>query len=424
MKYILSPIANEINGPIGGLTFCKHPKSPYARGNPITRVDPTSSQTAVRSAYGALSGFWQSLPPIIKTAWNDFAVPYKISGFNYFIEENMPRLLGSLPPNLTSQDSVPSAPLNAGLFDEAYLDWYAMGWLNETPWANPTIWGFFNNPLDTAFSEYTFTLSDTVGTDLTPGYFANYIEWYTMDADNPTAEKPYWPDMTSVDPGGISQGTWPDGIKYNSYDGVDAVNTVVYGSSYWPKYDQQFTLGFHFVIPSTAPTYSNTRLFDSDPFLAMDINWSTGEMNVICKRSGADLIIPTGPFIRDQRHHIAVQNDIASGNVLVFWDGVIQSVTPLGAMSPEAGTNPMTFAGWNNSYRECLCSIGNPFFHGLIGKPWMTYWEWIARNVNYRVKRVNALDIDPDASGYVIRSDSSKDILSKTSPCIVGDMYP
>ena len=106
---LLGPLAAQISGSIGGLTFARNKGGDYCRNRTVPVAPQTILQLNARAAFGALSARWGSvLTAAQRSSWDAYAaaVPLvnplgesiSVSGQNMYIRGNMIHLLGSLSP--------------------------------------------------------------------------------------------------------------------------------------------------------------------------------------------------------------------------------------------------------------------------------------------------------------------------------------
>lgn len=99
-----SPLVVGASGKAGDAVFASWKGRSYVR-KLVTPANPqTAAQTAVREALARLPSLWRSLPLMVRTQQNTYAVGYRMSGWNWYVganranEENYQALLIT-PPN-------------------------------------------------------------------------------------------------------------------------------------------------------------------------------------------------------------------------------------------------------------------------------------------------------------------------------------
>lgn len=135
MKYQSSIISGG-SGSVAGCTYSRNRGGNYIR-NRSNPVNPkTAFQSAVRSAFGGLAQAWSTaLTAAERSAWDAYAAavtvpafngPIHITGMNWFIAINTPRLqagLARIDTAPASQTGTTLTPLTNAAFDVSATDW-------------------------------------------------------------------------------------------------------------------------------------------------------------------------------------------------------------------------------------------------------------------------------------------------------------
>lgn len=415
MKYILSPVANEINGPISGLTFVNHQKSPYVRGNPVRPPAPSSSQSAVRSAYGALVSLWKSLEPWIKASWNAEAEASRISGFNFFVEANMSLELAGQPVYMCPPTLTPPAP-ESFLFNRTpKYDWFDFGFVKpDTPY--PAFFYFYRHPTENVFVYYGADQWHQSTSKIIQQNWNNQIyEYWSLDRDNPVSEKGNWSDMSSVDPGLITQGVTSFGMPYNRYPDAGGYNTLPYSSApgFFIQTDWLLSFWVYFEEPSSGD--SNQYFLELDPALYVRrINFgSTIEFRLT--GTSVALNVRTCPTPDNKWTHIAIQND-STNNILYLWqDGKLDSANSYTNYADRASTRDYVIGG--NPYRSSYNNIrlGNMAYSAVMSRAHIVEFEQLLRNTDVYGKSISSIGLPDDCTGHIAIGDLSYNNLSVDS---------
>ena len=99
-----SPLIVEAGGKVKDTVFSRWKGRAYIRSR-VTPANPnTSAQQAVRNSLARCVDLWQSFESQVKAAWNTYATPYRLSGYNSFVganraDEQAGNLLQATPEN-------------------------------------------------------------------------------------------------------------------------------------------------------------------------------------------------------------------------------------------------------------------------------------------------------------------------------------
>lgn len=115
VKY--SPLVADVRGSAADVTFAAWKGRGYIRRK-VTPSNPQSvAQTAVREAMGRLAALWRSLTAVVKTAQNTYATSYRMSGWNWFCQQNRVLEETYLAGKLTPPNTEIDPPATFGLAD-------------------------------------------------------------------------------------------------------------------------------------------------------------------------------------------------------------------------------------------------------------------------------------------------------------------
>lgn len=108
MARVIGPLMSlSASGSVANtVTFASWKGRDYARTYFIPQNPSEPKQVNVRSAMTLLVAKWQTLNEEAQTAWNEFAVSFKMSGFNQFIKRGMLEYISQLgtedPPTVVA----------------------------------------------------------------------------------------------------------------------------------------------------------------------------------------------------------------------------------------------------------------------------------------------------------------------------------
>lgn len=83
-----SPLVTGVSGKVKDTVFSRWKGRAYIRARVTPSNPQTTAQTAVRTSLARCVDLWQSFQTQIKTAWDLYASPYSMSGYNKFMSAN------------------------------------------------------------------------------------------------------------------------------------------------------------------------------------------------------------------------------------------------------------------------------------------------------------------------------------------------
>ena len=93
-------IVTRLSGKVGGQSFGNNKGGAYVKNIGAYTTNKSTASLASRAVFGTVTGYWRTLTPEQRTAWNTQAalLPYTnrvadvryLSGFNYFVKVNVP----------------------------------------------------------------------------------------------------------------------------------------------------------------------------------------------------------------------------------------------------------------------------------------------------------------------------------------------
>lgn len=87
-RITFSPLVTAASGKVKDTVFSRWKGRAYIRAR-VTPANPqTAAQTAVRNSLARCVDLWQSFQTQVKAAWNLYASPYSMSGYNKFMSAN------------------------------------------------------------------------------------------------------------------------------------------------------------------------------------------------------------------------------------------------------------------------------------------------------------------------------------------------
>lgn len=401
MKYVLSPVANEINGPIGGLTFVKHRKSPYARGNPLATRAPSGAQSDVRTAYGVLVSLWRSLDPELKAYWNSEADKLSISGFNFFVQVNSTIQIAGAPPYMlppTLPNSSPESVLFSKVPRYTFFDIACL----KPSWASDFGYAYILNPDSHTWESRVGGEWNNVTWKFPSSIWNSHCwEYYNMNSDTPTAGVGHWSNMSAVNPSFITQGVNSDGLEYNRYDDNQGYNTVPYSSAPGFFINTDWLLSFWVYFEEPASGDDNQYFMELDPALYVRrINFtSTIEFRLTGSASALNVRRPVVPD--NTWTHIAVQNDSTNHIFYIWKNGQLDSAHNVTPYADRVSTRDYVFGG--NPYRSSYKGIrlGNISYSAVMSRPAYIQYEALLRDADVRGRILYPNSSEDIQTGYV-----------------------
>lgn len=405
MKYRLSPIANELNGPIGGLTFVDHAKSPYVRANPSVIPAPTPDQTAVRNAYGAIVELWRSFSPELKNTWSVAGEADKISGFNLFVKNNINRELAGNPIYVTPDNSLLVPPYLMTCqkgFEHEDLE---MGFL-KTPGLEDYAVAGYRDYGSNRFSVYnTQPINGTYWTFHEDLFSAQCNEYYTMDSDAPSAEKGTFNNMTAHLPGSISQYTTGDGMKVQRYGNAQCWNSIsgLPTDLYAMSYDWAFSCFLRISRNASAP--NNYTIIDLNDQYLIRWSWTSVQFFMDAKySSGVESHGWDGPDPYDWVHLVFAHH--SSTNRFYGWlNGSLVLYASESGSGDHVGSGVIRLGNFHASADHHIIDIAQPSIWGSGCRPVNVWWEHSLRNPDFRSAIIDGSDVDSRATGYIFTRD-------------------
>ena len=90
MVKVINPLfCNEAHGRVGGLIYQTGPYGQFVKGHVPQHKKPTEAQLLQNYYFGVAADSWRDLTDEQKAEYNVRAVPFRISGFNLYIKENI-----------------------------------------------------------------------------------------------------------------------------------------------------------------------------------------------------------------------------------------------------------------------------------------------------------------------------------------------
>jgi hypothetical protein len=83
-----SPLVTGVSGKVKDTVFSRWKGRAYIRARVTPSNPQTVAQTAVRTSLARCVDLWQSFQTQIKAAWDLYASPYSMSGYNKFVSAN------------------------------------------------------------------------------------------------------------------------------------------------------------------------------------------------------------------------------------------------------------------------------------------------------------------------------------------------
>lgn len=411
MKYQLSPIANEVNGPIAGLTFVKHQKSPYVRGNALRTLPATSLQTSVRSAYGHLVELWRSLAQFQIDAWNSRASLYNLSGFNLFVKDNLSLELSDQATNITPIESDLSG-LESPFFQWCQKD-DRIYWGCMVPPA-PAI-DLFYYYRDAGSHDYTYSYNANKNSSSLDDHIsfwngANYAG-YVMDGDIPTRFLGGWPDMTAVSPGNISQGVADNGLEYNKYASAGGYNVVAYQGSPNFHYDQDWAISFWVNLMTTTPGSTNQFFIIGDPGLGIRKIDAQQGIQIRSYGNGITETYVIKPVPSDTWTHIFFENDRTNDQYRYWLNGHLIGTQSKTGSGETANARDYTFGGCPYTAQYKDIGLGNLTYFNSTVESSVVWYEAKLRSADFRSRRAQFFPaIYSDIRGHQFSRDNSLNV--------------
>lgn len=189
MKVKFSPLVASMSGTAADAVMASWKGIQYVRKHVIPHNPKTAAQMLVRDSLAACVTLWRSLNAVSKTWLDTYAVDYRLSGFNVFIQKC--RALEQAGELLTPMPANPHVPAPADL---AFVEGVGasgdidISWTDNAPLAHTRIYFLYRLASANVFDKTDYQDSDAeahTSKDLTPG--ASY-DCYAFYADPITGE--------------------------------------------------------------------------------------------------------------------------------------------------------------------------------------------------------------------------------------------
>jgi len=90
MVKVINPLFSQsAHGKIGGMIYQSGRYGQIVRANVPQRFKPSAAQRQQNYFFGVAADNWRLLTPEEQADWNRKAIPFQMSGFNYFIKKTI-----------------------------------------------------------------------------------------------------------------------------------------------------------------------------------------------------------------------------------------------------------------------------------------------------------------------------------------------
>jgi len=163
-RITFSPLVVQASGKVKDTVFSRWKGRNYIRAR-VTPANPQSSaQTAVRNSLARVVSLWQSFQTQVKDAWDTYASPYSVSGYNKFMSANR--------ADEQAGSELETSPVNSDI-DEASSFSAASGGASgeiDLTWAGGTVGaGYYAYVIVRKDGEDAFTVEDEATTLFSAG---------------------------------------------------------------------------------------------------------------------------------------------------------------------------------------------------------------------------------------------------------------